>query len=342
MSTMRITFLAYPGCMAMEIFGLCDTLLLANRIAQTMAAGSPPLFEVTLASLKGAPVLAAGGFSIGTLKTGRNMDLLVVPGMDFSDRQATLSPFPGLAREVAYIERIFAKGITVASVCVGAFLLGDAGLLDGRRATTSWLFAADLARRFPTAKVEPTALLVEDGGVLTSGSFSATFDLAMHLIRLVASPDVARAVGRIALLDQRESQAGFVDTRMLDQPPASFAQAIHTWLAQRLSDPYDLQRLASAFHISGRTLLRRIKEETGESPLSYLQRARIDQAKVLLESTSFSVAQVTERVGYQDVGTFSGLFKRLVKQSPAEYRRRFRGQQRPGVGADGKVTHPAD
>lgn len=329
MGPKRITLLAYPGCMAMEIFGLSDTLLLANRIAQALTPGSPPLFEVTLASLKGAQIISAGGFSLGTDKAGRSMDLLVVPGMDFAERQATQAPFPGLAREVAYIERIFAKGIPVASVCVGAFLLGDAGLLDGRRATTSWLFTADLARRFPAAKVESTALLVEDGGVSTSGSFSATFDLAMHLIRQVASPEVARAVARMALLDQRDSQAGFVDARMLGKPPASFAQAVHAWLLQRLIEPYDLQQLAAAFHVSGRTLLRRVKQETGESPLSYLQGARIDQAKILLESTNLSVAQVTERVGYLDVGSFGGLFKRLVKQSPAEYRRRFRGRQLP-------------
>jgi len=329
MSPKRITLLAYPGCMAMEIFGLSDTLLLANRITQALVPTSPPLFEVTLASLKGTQISTAGGFSLGSEKAGRSMDLLVVPGMDFADRQATRTPFPGLTREVAYIQRIFAKGIPVASVCVGAFLLGDAGLLDGRRATTSWLFSADLARRFPAAKVESSALLVEDGGVITSGSFSATFDLAMHLIRQVANPEVVRSVARMALLDQRDSQTGFVDARMLDKPPAGFAQAVHAWLLQRLREPYDLQRLAAAFHISGRTLLRRIKEETGESPLSYLQGARIGQAKILLESTSLSVAQVTERVGYQDVGTFSGLFKRLVKQSPAEYRRRFRGRQMP-------------
>ena len=327
MSPKRITLLAYPGCMAMEIFSLSDTLLLANRITQALTPAAPTLFEVTLASLKGAPITCAGGFSLGTEKAGRSMDLLVVPGLDFADRRGCLAPFPGLSREVAYIERIFAKGIPVASVCVGAFLLGDAGLLDGRRATTSWLFAADLARRFPAAKVESTALLVEDSGVSTSGSFSAAFDLAMQLIRQTASAEVARAVARMALLDQRDSQAGFVDTRMLEKPPASFSQAVHAWLRQRLSEPYDLQRLAAAFHISGRTLLRRVKEETGESPLAYLQGARIGQAKILLESTGLSVAQVTERVGYQDVGTFSRLFKRLVKQSPAEYRRRFRGRQ---------------
>lgn len=325
MATKRITLLAYPGCMAMEIFGLCDTLLLANRVSQAMAATAPALFEVSLASLGGANVVAAGGFSIGTSKPGRKIDLLVVPGMDFGDRHGCLAPFPELAREVAYIQRVFAKGTPVAAVCVGAFLLGEAGLLDGRRATTSWLFAADLARRFPAARVEPTSLLIEDGGISTSGSFSATFDLAMHLIRQVASPEIARAVARMALLEpQRESQAAFVDTQMLNKPLASFSQTVHAWLDQRLTEPYVLKQLASAFHISGRTLLRRVKEETGESPLAYLQGARIDLAKRLLESTTLSVSQVTERVGYLDVATFSSLFKRRVKQSPAEYRRRFR------------------
>lgn len=331
MGTQRIAILAYEGCMAMEVFGLCDTLLLANRVAAAMAgtAPVPPLFELCVSGVKGGAVLAAGGFPIGVVKPPRRIDLLVVPGWDLVDRQGGAAPLTRLAPELRHIRRVFAKGTPVASVCVGAFLLGEAGLLDGRKATTSWLFAPDLARRFPAARVEPNALLLEDGGVLTTGAFSAAFDLALHLIRQAAEPRVARAVARMALLEpRRHSQAAFVDARMLGAATGTgagrFSDNVRAWLRARLPEPYDLAALAAVFHVSARTLLRRFKAETGESPLNFLQGERIEQAKTLLESGTLSVARITEQVGYADVGTFSGLFKRVVQQSPAEYRRRFR------------------
>lgn len=329
MKTKRIAILAYHGCMGMEVFGLCDTLLLANRVSAALDAAAPPLFEVIVTSLGGGLVGAAGGIPVGTRKPVARPDLLVVPGMALADRHGCLAPIAALAPEIAYLATAFARGTPVAAVCVGAFLLGDAGLLDGRRATTAWLFAPDLARRFPAAMVDPAAMLVEDGGVCTTGAFSATFDLAMHLVRQNASAKVQRAVARMGLLDgARTSQAPFIDTRMLARSGGTFAASVRAWLDQRLAAPYDLKRMAAAFHVSDRTLLRRVKDETGQTPLAYLQQARVGKAKLLLESTSLSVAQVTERVGYADAATFGALFKRNIGQSPAEYRRRFRADGR--------------
>jgi transcriptional regulator GlxA family with amidase domain len=327
MTTMRISILAYQGCMGMEIFGLCDTLLIANRVAQSMAATAiAPLFEVSLVSLAGGEVKAAGALRIGTHRAGRKAtDLLVIPGMELSDRAACLQPLTRLASEVAFIRRAFGKGTPVAALCVGAFLLGEAGLLDQRRATTAWLFATELARRFPGARVDPAALLVDDGGVTTTGAFSATFDLAMHLIRTRASAKVARAVARMTLLDAgRASQAPYLDTRMLATPSAPFAASVGAWLEQRLAQPYDLALLAAAFHVSTRTMLRRFGHEAGVSPLGHLQQARINKAKLLLETSGHSLARITEQVGYADVATFGTLFKRIVGQSPAQYRRSFK------------------
>jgi transcriptional regulator GlxA family with amidase domain len=321
---MKINVLAYDGCMGMEVFGLCDTLLLANRVAQAIrGAAAEPLFDVRVTSLAGGGVLAAGGLTIGTRKYRASQDLLVIPGMDIGDREGCTRPHEKLAAEVKAIARAFARGAPVASMCVGAFLLAEAGLLDGRRATTSWLFAADLARRFPLARVDPAAMLVEDGGVTTTGSFTATFDLAMQLIRRTAAPKEARAVARMALLNQRGSQAAYVDTSMTAKPSGRFSDNVQSWLGERLAEPYELPALAAAFHVSARTMLRRLKAETGQSPLEYLQGERINMAKRLLESGSLSLAQITERVGYLDVATFSTLFKRLAGQSPAQYRRGF-------------------
>jgi transcriptional regulator GlxA family with amidase domain len=324
MTTKRINILAYDGCMGMEVFGLCDTLLLANRVAQALrGAAAAPLFDVRVTSLAGGVVKAAGGLSIGTRTYRASSDLLVVPGMDIGDRDGCTQPHAQLAKEVKAIARAFARGAPVVALCVGAFLLAEAGLLDGRRATTSWMFAGDLARRFPLARVDPAAMLVVDGGVTTTGAFTAALDLAMHLVRQAASPKEARAVARMALLDQRGQQAPYIDTSMMARPSGRFSDNVQRWLAARLATPYNLAELSAAFHVSGRTMLRRLQAETGQSPLAYLQGERINLAKRLLETESASVAQITERVGYGDVATFSTLFKRLTGLSPAQYRRSF-------------------
>ena len=127
----------------------------------------------------------------------------------------------------------------------------------------------------------------------------------------------------MALLNQRGSQAAYVDTSMTAKPSGRFSDNVQSWLGERLAEPYELAILAAAFHVGGRTMLRRLKAETGHLPLGYLPGERINKAKRLLESGSLSLAQITERVGYLDVATFSTLFKRLAGQSPAQYRRSF-------------------
>lgn len=274
-------------------------------------------------SVAGGTILAAGGFGIGTEKLRSSQNLLVIPGMDISDRDGCTRPHKKLAAEVKAIAKGHARDAPVASMCVVAFLLAEVGLLDGRRATTSWMFAADLARRFPLAWVDVAAMVVEDEGVITTGSFTATFDLALRLIRQTATAKEARAVERMALLNLRASQSPYIDTSMSAAPSGRFSDSVHRWLGENQSKPCDLSLLAAAFHVSASTMLRRLKVETGQTPLEYLQGERINTAKRLLESGSLSVAQITERVGYLDFATFSTLFKRLTGQSPAQYRRSF-------------------
>jgi len=192
------------------------------------------------------------------------------------------------------------------------------------------MYSAELARRYPASLVEPHAILIEDGGITTTGGFSVAFDLAIHLIRKTAGDEVATAFAKFAMLDtNRTSQAPFVDSALLAQANGAFSASIKHWLDQRLTEPYQLDRLARVFAMSPRTLLRRFQAEAGESPLSYLQRARIRTAKGLLESTTLRVSEVTERVGYENVSTFVRLFRREVGHSPARYRTISRSQTVP-------------
>ncbi|MCL7931333.1 GlxA family transcriptional regulator [Halomonas llamarensis] len=297
---------------------------MTNRVAQYSTNQDEPPFKVEVISVRGRRIKAAGCIELDTTLATCKIDLLIVPGIDFAQLEVGRDDLNAFGQEIRFIWRCFSSGVSVASICAGAFLLAEAGLLDGRRATTAWLFAPQLARLYPTVQVEPDALLVEDGGVTTAGAFSAAADLALHLVRIHASPNLAQQVSGLALIPpSRKSQAPYIEPQLLRSNEERFSAQVERWLLQRYTEPYDLQRLADAFHVSKRTLLRRFRHESGTTPLLCLQRHRVHMAKSLLRSTSLMVAQITERVGYRDVATFCALFNRLVQLSPREYRRQF-------------------
>lgn len=319
---MRVGVLAYEGCLAAEIFVFTDLLLIANRVAD--GASADP-FEVSVIAASGTPVVAAGGFSLGVQEGHHDIDHLVVPGFDLVPPEDPTTRLSLWDREIEFIRACEARGVRVSSVCVGAYLLGEAGLLDGRRCTTSWLYGADLASRYPGATVRTDSLIVQDAGVTTTAAFTAALDLATALVREHLGDNIARTTARITLApENRTSQSPYIVDSMLHVNHTQFADDVGSWLVERMAEPYDLNLLSDAFHLSTRTMLRKFKDETGESPRSYLQRARIRKAKRLLESTDWSLGKILGHIGYQDPGTFRRLFADRVGISPADYRKRFR------------------
>ena len=315
---LRIALLAYPGCLGTELFGLADLLRLAGQLGQ--ALGQPPkvALELHMVSLRGQPVTLAGGFTLSSRRPSGRYGLLLVPGLDVGHPREIESTLAALRPEIDFIAKRFAQGCTVATVCLGSFLVAEAGLANGRRLTTSWLFAPALAARYPQAQLQADPVLVEDGALISSGAVSSVFDLALHLIKRFHGARVASAVAKVTLLQApRASQAPYVDEGLLPPALPSFAQAVRAWLEQRLAEPFELARLAAAFHISPRNLLRRIRQETSSTPLALLQQARVQRAKLLLAGGRQSTAQIVAAVGYTDVPTFSRLFTRLVGESPA-------------------------
>ncbi|NUW38560.1 GlxA family transcriptional regulator [Nonomuraea rhodomycinica] len=319
MGALRVGVLAYPGCFASEVFGVPDLLTMATHVAGPGSGG----YEVSIVSPR-RRVAASGGAALDVSPL-REVDVLIVPGLELVaglEVDAKLAP---LALEIAAIGSHAAAGGVVVSICVGAFLLAEAGLLRGRRATTAWLHADELARRCPEADVRPECLVVTDTGVTTTAAFSAMYDFALDLIRRHSGAGVARATARVALLDDaRSSQAPYVDARLLARPGNAFSHQVMRRLDQDLAARYDLAALSDAFKVSTRTLLRRFARETGQSPLAYLQAARVRRARHLLESTDRTVASISAAVGYGDPGTFAALFARHTGRRPSHYRAAFR------------------
>lgn len=319
---MRVAILAYDGCMGAEVLGLSDVLLVANRLSKLRAPDAPMPFTVSIIGTQAKQVRLAGGASL-SVEAPVPFDLLVVPAFDFNNAEDISTAMAGLEEEKALIRRA-AEQRRIASICGGSLLLAEAGILDGRQATTAWALAGEMARRYPKVEVVPDAVLLRDGEIVTCGAFTAYGDLALQLIRDCVGTSLARAVGRFSLIDHSpRSQATYLDHRFSHKRRESFARAVSTWFEKRLAERYRLDTLADAFNLSSRTLLRKFRAETGRSPLELLHDLRVERAKLLLETTVLSVAQVASEVGYIDVATFSRLFTRRTHLTPAAFRKRF-------------------
>jgi transcriptional regulator GlxA family with amidase domain len=326
-SPLRIGVLAYPGCFASEVFGVPDLLTIASHVARA-ADGADPPYEVLIMSPR-RRVTASGGASIAVVPL-QEADVLIVPGFELApglDLDATLA---SLGPEVAAIRAHRKNGSALVTICVGAFLAAQAGVLDGRQATTSWLFAGALRQRHPAVDVRAEKLTLTDAGVTTTAGFSAMYDLALTMIRQRSGEAVARRTARIALVDDaRLTQAPYVDPQLLPAAGTAFSASVRRWLDQHLRSSYHLPSLAAQFHVSTRTLLRRFRADTGQTPLEYLQAARVRRACHLLETTDFAIADVAAAVGYRDAGTLTKIFSRHIGRKPTEYRSAFRRRGAP-------------
>jgi transcriptional regulator GlxA family with amidase domain len=323
---LNIGILAYDGCLASELFGFRDLIAIGDHIAAQRKA---PRLSVRLVTVGGRRAKTSGGERLSGLDgTNLGLDLIVVPGFFLGDPRYVATQMQAIGPEAALLRKMTAGGTKVASICVGAFVLGAAGLLDGRRATTAWLFAEELARSYPAAVIDRTALVISDGPVMTTGAFAAVHDLAVGVIAEHCGSEVARATRSVTLVDAaRSSQTPYIDSRLMPPPTPGFSGRVEAWLRQHISAPYDLNTLAGAMAVSSRTLLRRFKAERGNSPLSLLQTLRIDKAKVLLEESPQAIESIALAVGYSDISTFRRLFQKLTGSPPGAYRRRF-GQPR--------------
>jgi transcriptional regulator GlxA family with amidase domain len=246
-------------------------------------------------------------------------DTIIVPGLAYPTK-----PIP---EDVLEALRAAAKGgARVASICVGAFTLAAAGLLNGLRATTHWAAARELSRLYPAIEVDANVLFVDNGQILTSAGAAAGLDLCLYVIRRDYGSAVAADAARTAVmpLERDGGQAQFI---VHEQPGADglSLEPLLRWMEGNAHRRLTLDEIAARATMSTRTLNRRFREQTGTTPLRWLQRTRIRKAQRLLETTSHSVERIANEVGFGSPTSFRDLFKNLVGTSPRDYRRTFGG-----------------
>ena len=259
----------------------------------------------------------------------RQMDLQVPHGLEALEAADTIivpgvpPETPRSARVLAALRRAAERGARVTSICTGAFVLAEAGLLDGKRATTHWGSTALLAARFPQVEVDPAVLYVDEGRILTSAGVAAGADLCLHMIRRDHGAALAAACARGAVLplERHGGQAQFI-SHAPPSSPSSLAPLL-AWMAENLAADQSLEALADRAGLSVRTLLRRFREQTGETPLRWTTLARVRRVQALLETTNRPVELLAHDAGFGSVSQLRARFAEIVGVSPAAYRRQF-------------------
>lgn len=303
--------------LALDDFVPLDLAIPCDIFGSFRLAGQHDLYRVQVCGVR--RTLRSRAFEVRVpfgLDAVMRADTVVVPGI-----LDPLRPFPEPALQA--LRAAWANGARVTSICTGAFALAAAGLLDGRRATTHWLGAAELARLYPTVKVQPDVLFVDEGRIVTSAGASAGIDMCLHLVRRDHGQAAASQIARLAVaqLNRDGGQAPFI-RQEVPRAREDLAPLLE-WMGAHLHEPLDVETLARRARMSPRTLARRFRAQTGTTPLQWLLTARIRKAQELLETTRRSIEDIAARTGFDSPVTFRARFRRIVGLSPRAWRARF-------------------
>jgi transcriptional regulator GlxA family with amidase domain len=318
-SPRTVEILAFPSVQLLDVAGPLQVFATANELVA--ARGDAPLYAVRVVS-SAAPVVTASaglGLAVAPLpRTATKLDTLLLaggPGVHAASQDIVV---------LDWLRRRATQARRVASVCTGAFLLGAAGLLNGRRAATHWMHCAELGRRYPDIRVESDPIYVRDGAVWTSAGVTAAIDLALALVEEDAGRALSLAVARhlVMFLKRPGGQAQFSTVLSLQGAEDRFGD-LHTWMGGRLSGDLSLPALARKAGMSERSFSRHYAKATGLTPARAVERLRVEAARRLLSDTRLPVKRIAERCGFGSEETLRRSFGRLLASTPQDYRARF-------------------
>lgn len=311
----RVAVLVYDGLEPFEL----------GVVVEVFGVARPELpeldYSLSVSAAAVRPISVAGGFSLVPrhgLEALETADTVILPGCPDIDRDAPEELLESLC--VAY-----RRGARMVSLCLGAFTLAAAGLLDGRTAATHWQFAERLAQRYPQVGVNDRVLYVDDGQVLTSAGSAAGIDLCLHLVRRDHGSVVANALARRMVIapHRHGGQAQFIEQPVPERAEESRIADVITWALERLDARITVSDLASAAFMSPRTFSRRFRQATGRSPGDWLLEQRVLASLPLLESSNSSMEEIAATVGFADAAALRYHFARLMDMRPSDYRRQF-------------------
>lgn len=318
MAKRTIGFLVYEGLQALDLAGPLDAFGAANEWA---GEGVEP-YDMVMLGLDDRPVRAENGLRFVpdvVLENAPRLDTLVIPG-GCGSRVINRD-----ARVLDWIRARSGDTRRIVSTCTGIYLLAAAGLLDGRRATTHWHFADDVRRRFPSVLLDVDQLHVRDGPFHTSGGLTAGIDLGLALIEDDLGGTVALASARhlVMYVKRPGNQAQFSEPLQAQAQGQGALAPLPEWLLEHLGEDLPVARMADRVNMSERNFRRVFAKTFGATPTRYLERLRLERARLLLTSTRSPIKRIATRVGFDSADAFRRAFRRHYGASPREYRHRF-------------------
>lgn len=306
-----VAFLVYPGYSLMAL-----AVVTGFEVANAMADG--PFYDLHFVSEKGGRVRTSAGIELQTeVLTDKPFDTLVVGG-------ATV-PEPSTPGVIAFIRDAPKRHRRIAAVCTGAFVLAEAGLLDGRRATTHWAHARDLQKAYPLVKMDEDRIFINDGPIWTSAGMTAGVDLGLALIESDLGPEITKAVARKLVIYHRRGGGQSQFSALLDLTPKSDRiQAALAYARENLHKPLTVSDLAEAAHLSPRQFSRAFHAETGQSPAKAIENLRVEGARTLMEQSRHPIEVVARQTGFSDRDHMRRAFLRAFGQPPQVLRRNAR------------------
>jgi transcriptional regulator GlxA family with amidase domain len=309
---LRVGIVLFPGFQVMNL-GMTTVLEFANREA------SEPLYEYVLLSESGGPVPCSSGFDVSTKAfDDSRFDTILIVG----DNEV----LPSTPPLIDFLKRAAGNTRRMAAACTGAFHLAEAGLLDGRRATTHWYFAADMRARYPAVKVEEDRIFIIDNDVWTSAGMTACIDLALAFVEKDAGAELARRIARLLVMYHRRAGGQSQFSALLElEPKSDRIQTALSYAKENLNTPLSVEQLADAAHLSPRQFTRAFREETGQTPAKAVERLRVEAARLMLETGRHGVDVVARDTGFGDRERMRRAFLRAFGQPPQAIQRMTRG-----------------
>lgn len=326
----QVIGLGFDGCQASGLTSPFDVFNVINTIWKQQGRRDDDLYRCQLASMGGNPIKCSNGMQMLSdvaIEDIAKADLIIVPGIHHYDSKTLISRLNRLDKECRWLKQQVQNGVLVTANCSGVFLLAETDALSGKDATTAWWLKELFINRFPEVNHRSDQLLIKNDCSFTTGSMTANLGVMLQIAEQQVGRQLAQTAARTMLIDASQSFAApymFIQEQSDHQD--SLVLAVESQLQRDIAKRIDMEALAASHSVSVRTLSRRFKNANGINLSDYLQNLRLEQTKLLLETTSLSIEQVVERVGYSSQSSLRRLFQKQLGMSPREYRQQNQQQ----------------
>jgi len=319
----KVTILAMYNTMASTVIGPMDVFYQAGVLWNYFNGQKlTPYFEVKVVTTNGAPFKCLSGARMlpeGSIHDVQESDLIVVSSILEIDKTLQVQ-----GEVIDWLKDHNRRGAHIASICTGAFVLAETGLLDGKTATTHWGFADQFRKRYPQIELKPERLITDEGDLFCSGGYNAGTDLSLYLVEKYCGHEVALQSSKSVISDiGRTTQAPYAIFQFQKDHSDNRILTVQEWIENNFDQTFNYDNLARDYGMSRRTFERRFKTATGDTALIYQQRLRVEAAKRLLEDGNRSFDEITYRVGYEDSSSFRKVFLKQTGLRPTEYQKKF-------------------